>query len=153
MASAQRTRNALPLIPGMQDRSARIIHDGKAAKGKYDGTQNLALAAAEKERISAELDIARSIQTSMLPCTFPAFPDRPELDIYAAMTPAREVGGDFYDFFLVGADIVSPRLNGIYDVLTLQNDLFFSRGEVIIQHRIGGKIGIIDPVPFRAQHP
>ena len=56
---------------------------------------------AEKERIGAELDIAKHIQASMLPCIFPAFPERPEIDIYATMEPAKEVGGDFYDFFMV----------------------------------------------------
>ncbi len=48
-----------------------------------------------------ELDIARVIQMSMLPKKFPAFPDRKEFDIYAEMAPAKEVGGDFYDFFLI----------------------------------------------------
>lgn len=57
--------------------------------------------AAEKERIGAELDIATHIQSSMLPCIFPAFPERKEIDIYATMNPAKEVGGDFYDFFMV----------------------------------------------------
>lgn len=56
---------------------------------------------AEKERMGAELNIATQIQASMLPCIFPAFPDRKEFDIYATMTPAKEVGGDFYDFFMV----------------------------------------------------
>lgn len=56
---------------------------------------------AEKERISAELDVATHIQSSMLPCIFPAFPERGEFDIYATMNPAKEVGGDFYDFFMV----------------------------------------------------
>lgn len=55
----------------------------------------------EHQRISAELNVATHIQTSMLPYIFPAFPDRPEFDIYATMTPAKEVGGDFYDFFLI----------------------------------------------------
>ncbi len=55
----------------------------------------------EKQRIESELDVATHIQTSMLPCVFPAFPEREEFDIYASMTPAREVGGDFYDFFMV----------------------------------------------------
>ena len=58
----------------------------------------------EKERIGAELELAKSIQASMLPNLFPPFPDRPELDIYASMTPAKEVGGDFYDFFLIDDD-------------------------------------------------
>lgn len=56
---------------------------------------NLSKVTAEKERIGTELDIARNIQASMLPCIFPAFPDRKEFDIYATMTPAKEVGGDF----------------------------------------------------------
>lgn len=55
----------------------------------------------EKERIGAELHVATQIQSSMLPCVFPAFPEREEFDIYASMNPAKEVGGDFYDFFLV----------------------------------------------------
>lgn len=59
---------------------------------------------AEKERIGAELDVAAKIQSSMLPCVFPAFPNRNEFDIYATMDPAKEVGGDFYDFFMVDAD-------------------------------------------------
>lgn len=77
---------------------------GKMADDIDRYTRNLAAAVAEKERIAAELDVARHIQASMLPCTFPAFPERPEVDIYASMTPAREVGGDFYDFFLVDDD-------------------------------------------------
>lgn len=66
--------------------------------------QDLSRVTAEKERIGAELDVARHIQASMLPCIFPAFPERHEFDIYASMTPAKEVGGDFYDFFLVDDD-------------------------------------------------
>ena len=63
--------------------------------------ENLRTVTAEKERIGAELDVATHIQASMLPCIFPAFPDRHEIDIYATMDPAKEVGGDFYDFFMV----------------------------------------------------
>ncbi len=59
---------------------------------------------AERERIGAELDVARNIQASMLPCIFPPFPQREEFSIFAAMEPAKEVGGDFYDFFLVDDD-------------------------------------------------
>ena len=59
---------------------------------------------AEKERISTELHMANQIQESMLPSIFPAFPDRPEFDIYASMEPAKYVGGDFYDFFLIDED-------------------------------------------------
>ena len=59
---------------------------------------------AEKERIGAELNVATQIQADMLPRIFPAFPERKEFDIYATMDPAKEVGGDFYDFFLVDDD-------------------------------------------------
>ena len=58
----------------------------------------------ERERITTELSLARRIQADMLPSDFPAFPDRKEFDIYASMTPAREVGGDFYDFILMDED-------------------------------------------------
>lgn len=70
----------------------------------YAYIDNLTAVTAEKERIGAELGVATQIQASMLPCIFPAFPDRDEFDIYATMTPAKEVGGDFYDFFLVDPD-------------------------------------------------
>ncbi len=59
---------------------------------------------AEKERIGTELALATRIQADMLPNIFPAFPDRPDFDIYASMKPAKEVGGDFYDFFLIDED-------------------------------------------------
>ncbi len=59
---------------------------------------------AEEERIGTELALAAKIQSSMLPRTFPAFPEKKEFDIYAIMDPAKEVGGDFYDFFLIDED-------------------------------------------------
>jgi len=58
----------------------------------------------EKERIGAELNVATQIQADMLPNIFPAFPERDDINIYASMTPAKEVGGDFYDFFFVDHD-------------------------------------------------
>lgn len=64
----------------------------------------LTQATAEKERINTELSLAKRIQADMLPSLFPPFPDRTEFDIFASMNPAKEVGGDFYDFFLVDPD-------------------------------------------------
>ena len=61
-------------------------------------------ATAAKERIATELTMANRIQESMLPHVFPPYPDRKEFDIYATMNPAREVGGDFYDFYLLDED-------------------------------------------------
>ena len=56
---------------------------------------------AKTMKTSAELNVATNIQKSMLPCIFPAFPEREEFDVFASMEPAKEVGGDFYDFFMV----------------------------------------------------
>jgi sigma-B regulation protein RsbU (phosphoserine phosphatase) len=61
----------------------------------------------DRDRLVAvehELSVARSIQQSILHKTFPAFPGRTDFDIHAQMLPAREVGGDFYDFFLISPD-------------------------------------------------
>ncbi len=63
--------------------------------------EELTQVTAERERIGAELNVATKIQADMLPSIFPAFPEREDFNIYASMTPAKEVGGDFYDFFIV----------------------------------------------------
>ena len=69
-----------------------------------DFINQITVITAEKERIGTELALATRIQADMLPNIYPAFPDRAEFDIFASMDPAREVGGDFYDFFLVDDD-------------------------------------------------
>ena len=71
------------------------------SKRTRDYIDEITTITAEKERIGTELALATRIQADMLPNIYPAFPERPEFDIYATMTPAKEVGGDFYDFFLV----------------------------------------------------
>jgi sigma-B regulation protein RsbU (phosphoserine phosphatase) len=63
--------------------------------------RDLTLATAARERIESELKIAHDIQMGMVPKTFPPFPERKEFDLYAVLKPAREVGGDFYDFFMI----------------------------------------------------
>ena len=74
-----------------------VFHYMRAAKER----QILAL---ENERIGAELALASRIQENSLPKEFPPFPERKEFDIYASMNPAKEVGGDLYDFFLIDED-------------------------------------------------
>jgi len=69
-----------------------------------ENTENLKTLTSEKERIKTELNMATQIQNSMLPNIFPPFPERKEFDLYATMRPAREVGGDFYDFFMIDED-------------------------------------------------
>ncbi len=76
----------------------------KLSKRTRDYIDQITRITAEKERIGAELELATRIQADMLPNIFPAFPERPEFDIFASMTPAKEVGGDFYDFFLIDDD-------------------------------------------------
>ena len=81
---------------------ARVMAHMEDGLGDY--AEKLSGAIAEKERIGTELSLARKIQADVLPGIFPPFPDRTEFDIYASMTPAKEVGGDFYDFFLIDDD-------------------------------------------------
>ena len=76
----------------------------KMEKDTLQYMNNLMHVTAERERIDTELSLATRIQANMLPNIFPAFPDRTEFDIHASMTPAKEVGGDFYDFFLIDDD-------------------------------------------------
>ncbi len=67
-------------------------------------TEEVARATAEKGRISAEYNVAKQIQTDILPSTFPAFPDRREFDVYASLYSSKEICGDFFDFFLIDED-------------------------------------------------
>ena len=66
--------------------------------------EDLTRATKEKVRVRTELDMASQIQKGALPDSFPAFPDRQEFELYATMEPAKEIGGDFYDFFLIDDD-------------------------------------------------
>ena len=79
-----------------------VMEDMERELNEYE--ENLTKITAEKQRISTELSLATRIQADMLPNIYPAFPERPEFDVYATMDPAKEVGGDFYDFFLVDDD-------------------------------------------------
>jgi len=58
----------------------------------------------QKERMQEELNVGRDIQMSMVPDTIPAFPEHGEFDIYGLLKPAREIGGDFYDYFFIDSD-------------------------------------------------
>ena len=66
--------------------------------------EDLTHATAEKERLGAELNVATKIQAEMLPRVFPPYKDHSEIELYASMTPAKEVGGDFYDFYMLDDD-------------------------------------------------
>lgn len=70
---------------------------------------------AAKEKVENELNLAAKIQRSILPSDFPAFPEHEEFELYAMMTPAREVGGDFYDFFFVDDDLLAVIVADVAD--------------------------------------
>ena len=99
---------------GNLDWQAKVLHNdevGDLARSFNNMTKSLRTyiddltrVTAQTERIGAELDVATRIQNDMLPGVFPAFPNHNEFDLYAVMTPAREVGGDFYDFFMLDDD-------------------------------------------------
>ncbi len=88
-----------------KDEVADLGKSFNAMTGRLTDTiQKLQETTAAKERMQTELAIGHNIQMSMVPLNFPAYPDRPEFDIHAALKPAFEVGGDFYDFFLIDED-------------------------------------------------
>ena len=67
-------------------------------------SDTLSMVTATKLRMESELNVAKDIQMSMVPLTFPAYPEHEEFDIFANLIPAREVGGDFYDFYFIDKD-------------------------------------------------
>ena len=81
---------------------AQSIDHMETQIGNY--VRNITSITADRERINTELRLAARIQADALPSTFPAFPDRNDFDLYASMSPAKEVGGDFYNFFLTDSD-------------------------------------------------
>ncbi len=104
-----------------------------------DHIKNLAAVTAEKQRIGAELDVATRIQASMLPCIFPAFPEREEFEVYATMTPAKEVGGDFYDFFMVDEENLAVAVADVSGK-GVPAALFMVIGKTLIKdHTVSGK--------------
>ena len=99
------TRSQMPLKKTIKSRISEIytlvesIDDME--KDTLEYIDNLDKINAEQQRLGTELNVASSIQNAMLPNKFPAFPDRSEFDLYANMTPAKEVGGDFYNYIQI----------------------------------------------------
>ena len=90
---------------------------------------------AEEEKIRTELSLAARIQAAMLPDVFPPFPERKEFDLYALMDPARDVGGDFYDFFLIDNDhlcLVIADVSG----KGIPGALFMTISKVIVENTV-----------------
>ncbi len=100
-----------------------------------DYIEQLRLATAEKERIGAELNMAKDIQAAQLPSASSAFPDRKDFEIYASMNPAKEVGGDFYDFFLVDDDHLAMVIADVSGK-GIPASLFMMISKILIKNRL-----------------
>ena len=141
------------------DEMGRLYHAVRQMEQSiYDYIRDLTAITAEKERIGAELSVATEIQASMLPCIFPPFPNRTEFDIYATMTPAKEVGGDFYDFFLVDDDhlaLVIADVSGkgvpaaLFMVITkvlLKNSAQSGKSPKDVLEQVNGQLCVNNPI-------
>jgi sigma-B regulation protein RsbU (phosphoserine phosphatase) len=80
-----------------------------------DYIRNLEVTTKAKERFESELNIAHEIQQGMIPKIFPPFPNREDVDIYAILEPARQVGGDLYDFFFLDKDTLCFAIGDVSD--------------------------------------
>ena len=109
-----------------------------------DSAERMTKLTAERERVSTELGMATQIQASALPRKFPAFPDRGEFDLYASMDPAKEVGGDFYDFFMIDDDHLALVIADVSDK-GVPAALFMMSAKNLINYRaqMGGGPGEI----------
>ncbi len=109
---------------------AGSFHHMQVALKKY--IRDLSETIASKERIESELKIAHEIQMGILPKVFPPFPEREEFDLWAVMKPAREVGGDFYDFFFMDHDHLCIAIGDVSDK-GVPAALFMSMTKTLIQ--------------------
>lgn len=94
----------IPETPANDEMRAMAVSLGEMSLNMQSYMRRLQAKTRENQRITSELDMAHQIQEGALPNIFPAFPEREEFEIYASMSPAKEVGGDFYDFFFVDKD-------------------------------------------------
>ncbi|WP_051305089.1 SpoIIE family protein phosphatase [Chitinilyticum litopenaei] len=102
--SAERTQTMpAALLDERQDEIGELARSFASMEtALYRNVRTLLAVTGERERIEGELGVARDIQLGLLPKVFPAFPERPEIDLHATLVSAREIGGDLYDFFLAG---------------------------------------------------
>ena len=94
-------------------------------------------------RIDSELKYAKEIQASTLPAYFPAFPERHEFDIYALMDPAKEVGGDFYDFYILNNDTLAFVVADVSGK-GIPASLFMMRAKTTLKTYAENNIGVAD---------
>lgn len=132
------------IVPGEDEIKLLAMHVDKMEYSILDYMDNLKNLTAERERISNELTIASEIQKRILPSKFPAFPERDEFDLYATMEPAKEVGGDFYDFFFIDDDHLALVMSDVSGK-GIPASLFMMVAKIVIKNRAqaGGTPGEI----------
>ena len=109
-----------------------IIMNINATNEAIEAKDLAAQMAATEARIEADLSIAQSIQTSALPSIFPPFPERKEFELFASMNAAKEVGGDFYDFYMLGQDTLGFLIADVSDK-GIPAAMFMMTGKTIIK--------------------
>ena len=127
----------LQLQPPANDEIGDLYRDIQSMETRIvDYTDNLERVTAERERVSTELRTAAQIQESALPSEFP---DREEFCLYASMTPAKEVGGDFYDFFLIDEGHLAVMIADVSDK-GVPAALFMMSAKILLNYRarLGG---------------
>ena len=122
-----------------------LYHEIQSMQGRIvEYTDHMIRITKDKERVETELHTAARIQKTMLPALFPAFPDRKEFDLYASMNPAKEVGGDFYDYLLVDEDHLAVLIADVSDK-GVPAALFMMASRILLNYRttMGGTPGEI----------
>lgn len=137
-----------------EDRSTREISMLGSALGRMqmelkDYIRNLELTTAAKEKFESELNIAHDIQQGMIPKVFPPYPDRKDIDIYALLEPARQVGGDLYDFFFLDDENLCFAIGDVSDKgvpasLMMAMTITLFRAKSDISHKINEIAGSIN---------
>lgn len=135
-------RNMAQVLSGRRAVAVRRNEIGQLAEDFVDLTKEIDVytaqiekAAAEKKRMEYELDIAANIQAQMLPDPQPHFPEHPEFTLSASMSPAREVGGDFYDYFFVDDDHLAMVIADVSDK-GIPAALFMARAKALFRSRL-----------------
>ena len=109
-------QTAEPAATGSSDEVGQLAHAfSEMARQLHQHIEDLKRTTAAKERIESELGIARDIQMGLVPHTFPPYPHRQEFDLHGCLVPAREVGGDFYDFFFIDEDRLCVAIADVSD--------------------------------------
>ena len=142
-------RDVIELPIDSNDEIGDLYHEIQSMQTRIvDYTDNLSRISAEKEKVRTELRTATEIQRSMIPDSFPAFPDLEEFDLYASMDPAKEVGGDFFDFFMIDDDHLGLVIADVSDK-GIPAALFMMSSKILLNYRaqLGGTPSeIIDAV-------